>query len=108
MSFGVFPDPQRVYEGRQVNNVRRPLTSDPAIHEFIGHCDAEFEFANRGARVDQHGLLEFAGIEAAELKSIQEKKSAALMRAFKNVPRPGRNDSCPCGSGRKFKKCHGA
>jgi uncharacterized protein len=21
---------------------------------------------------------------------------------------PGRNDPCPCGSGRKFKKCHGA
>ncbi len=23
-------------------------------------------------------------------------------------PQPGRNDPCPCGSGRKFKKCHGA
>ena len=22
-------------------------------------------------------------------------------------PRPGRNDPCPCGSGRKYKKCHG-
>jgi uncharacterized protein YecA (UPF0149 family) len=22
--------------------------------------------------------------------------------------RPGRNDPCPCGSGRKYKKCHGA
>ncbi|MEM9971159.1 MAG: SEC-C metal-binding domain-containing protein, partial [Pseudomonadota bacterium] len=21
---------------------------------------------------------------------------------------PGRNDPCPCGSGRKFKHCHGA
>ncbi|HYN60790.1 MAG TPA: UPF0149 family protein [Rubrivivax sp.] len=24
------------------------------------------------------------------------------------VPTPGRNDPCPCGSGKKFKKCHGA
>jgi preprotein translocase subunit SecA len=24
---------------------------------------------------------------------------------FENV---GRNDLCPCGSGKKFKKCHGA
>jgi uncharacterized protein len=24
------------------------------------------------------------------------------------APTPGRNDPCPCGSGRKFKKCHGA
>jgi uncharacterized protein len=23
-------------------------------------------------------------------------------------PAPGRNDPCPCGSGKKFKKCHGA
>jgi SEC-C motif domain protein len=23
-------------------------------------------------------------------------------------PRPGRNDPCTCGSGKKFKKCHGA
>ncbi|MDH3692849.1 MAG: SEC-C metal-binding domain-containing protein, partial [Gammaproteobacteria bacterium] len=21
---------------------------------------------------------------------------------------PGRNDPCPCGSGKKFKRCHGA
>jgi hypothetical protein len=24
------------------------------------------------------------------------------------LPVVGRNDPCPCGSGRKFKKCHGA
>jgi len=23
-------------------------------------------------------------------------------------PTPGRNDPCPCGSGKKYKKCHGA
>jgi len=23
-------------------------------------------------------------------------------------PKIGRNDPCPCGSGQKFKKCHGA
>jgi SEC-C motif-containing protein len=24
------------------------------------------------------------------------------------TPPPGRNDPCPCGSGKKYKKCHGA
>jgi len=24
------------------------------------------------------------------------------------APKPGRNDPCPCGSGKKYKKCHGA
>jgi uncharacterized protein len=26
---------------------------------------------------------------------------------FKSAPRPGRNDPCPCGSGRKYKQCCG-
>jgi uncharacterized protein YecA (UPF0149 family) len=25
----------------------------------------------------------------------------------RKVPKVGRNDLCPCGSGKKFKKCHG-
>jgi preprotein translocase subunit SecA len=24
-----------------------------------------------------------------------------------NVPKVGRNDPCPCGSGKKYKQCHG-
>ncbi|HPI33565.1 MAG TPA: SEC-C metal-binding domain-containing protein [candidate division Zixibacteria bacterium] len=24
------------------------------------------------------------------------------------MPKVGRNDPCPCGSGKKYKKCHGA
>ena len=29
-------------------------------------------------------------------------------RATATVPEVGRNDPCPCGSGKKYKKCHGA
>nr|MBA2356304.1 SEC-C domain-containing protein [Acidobacteriota bacterium] len=25
-----------------------------------------------------------------------------------DLPKVGRNDDCPCGSGKKYKKCHGA
>jgi preprotein translocase subunit SecA len=31
--------------------------------------------------------------------------ATAAMAQFEGV---GRNDPCPCGSGKKFKKCHGA
>ncbi|NML44574.1 UPF0149 family protein [Ramlibacter sp. G-1-2-2] len=27
---------------------------------------------------------------------------------IRKAPEPGRNDLCPCGSGKKYKKCHGA
>ena len=26
----------------------------------------------------------------------------------RDAPKVGRNDPCPCGSGKKYKKCHGA
>jgi len=27
---------------------------------------------------------------------------------LREAPKVGRNDPCPCGSGKKFKHCHGA
>ncbi len=35
----------------------------------------------------------------------QEEKRTPIKREF---PKVGRNDLCPCGSGKKYKKCHGA
>ena len=32
---------------------------------------------------------------------------AAAAAAVANMPRVGRNDPCPCGSGKKYKHCHG-
>ena len=31
-----------------------------------------------------------------------------LRQPVHKTPMPGRNDPCPCGSGKKFKRCHGA
>ena len=33
---------------------------------------------------------------------------AALQTIRRDMPKVGRNSPCPCGSGKKFKKCHGA
>ena len=39
----------------------------------------------------------------------QAAAAAAQQQTFKrNVDKVGRNDPCPCGSGKKYKKCHGA
>jgi preprotein translocase subunit SecA len=32
---------------------------------------------------------------------------ATALAADSGMPRVGRNDPCPCGSGKKFKLCHG-
>jgi hypothetical protein len=33
---------------------------------------------------------------------------AKVTTVRRDEPKIGRNDPCPCGSGKKFKKCHGA
>jgi hypothetical protein len=51
----------------------------------------------RGFSDEAHGGLLRRGREAREVMAVLE-------RAFAGVQR---NDPCPCGSGRKFKQCHG-
>jgi uncharacterized protein YecA (UPF0149 family) len=62
-------------------------------------------------REKQHKLEELSKrtrskeeIEAEE-KLLKETKKVEPIKA---VEAPGRNDPCPCGSGRKYKKCCGA
>ena len=33
--------------------------------------------------------------------------ATAVAAALSAVPKVGRNDPCPCGSGKKYKQCHG-
>jgi preprotein translocase subunit SecA len=37
-----------------------------------------------------------------------EKAGASNTPATRDTPKIGRNDPCPCGSGKKYKKCHGS
>ncbi len=44
-----------------------------------------------------------APTETGEVETIADAATATAP-----VPRVGRNDPCPCGSGKKYKNCHGA
>jgi preprotein translocase subunit SecA len=54
----------------------------------------------------QHGELEEAGAEANGDLALAEAatKKRPITRPMQKV---GRNDPCPCGSGKKYKHCHG-
>jgi preprotein translocase subunit SecA len=42
-------------------------------------------------------------------EQLQAARQAAAQKVKKREePKVGRNDLCPCGSGKKFKQCHGA
>ncbi|MBX7154648.1 MAG: SEC-C domain-containing protein [Bacteriodetes bacterium] len=37
----------------------------------------------------------------------QEQPRSSVQTVYREEPRVGRNDPCPCGSGKKYKQCHG-
>ena len=45
--------------------------------------------------------------EAAAQQAVARRISANSPAPRPSVPEAGRNDPCPCGSGKKYKKCHG-
>ncbi len=42
-----------------------------------------------------------------ELADIGRAERLKVTQVRRNAPKVGRNDPCPCGSGRKYKQCHG-
>ena len=87
------------------NEVTRVLmTVQVQSPEQLNQAAAEIE--QRGERVsnvtytapDESGQPQVTAEDAARLQSFLENQS---------MPRVGRNDPCPCGSGKKYKLCHG-
>lgn len=56
------------------------------------------------ARLDAFGAAIWAVYDLRQLW----RSLGPRTEAVRNEPEPGRNDLCPCGSGKKYKKCHGA
>ena len=49
------------------------------------------------------------GIDASDFQTNSSDSTPPPVQPIRNfAPQVGRNDPCPCGSGKKYKKCHGA
>ena len=64
-------------------------------------------------RVDDTGIAARAraeveaGPDVSQLSTNRGEASATKAEPVTAAEEPGRNDPCPCGSGKKYKKCHG-
>jgi preprotein translocase subunit SecA len=64
------------------------------------------ELQRRRAAARRRSAMNFTGPnEGATAAGEEAGKVKTVVRA---APKVGRNDPCPCGSGKKYKKCHGA
>jgi hypothetical protein len=94
------PDPNRLFEGRQIDNIRIPLRPGSEVREFIAVSEAIFGVLNAGERADAFGLISIPTDEIRHLLLRKAELQSILARQT-----PSRNSPCPCGSGKKFKRC---
>lgn len=77
-------------------------------HRFAGGCDPRklSHLCDGWRQFYGHARAKFAGL-AAELRAARQAAVPPPPRPAAPAKAPGRNDPCLCGSGRKFKLCHG-
>jgi len=76
-----------------------PLPEPPSAEEV-----KKRQMAMRSLQSQQQASLRAEQQRRAQEAARQQAETAALT---KQMQATGRNDPCPCGSGKKFKKCHG-
>jgi SEC-C motif-containing protein len=73
----------------------------------------EIVATERGGATDDDGIVEFVARGITRGKPFAQRERSRFRRAagrwmYVDAAPPGRNEPCPCGSGAKYKKCHGA
>jgi preprotein translocase subunit SecA len=86
---------------------RREAASAPQPEpEEVDALSAAFSGSQRVARATAPALAQ-AGPDVRKLQTSHGDGPAVKAAPIKVEPKVGRNDPCPCGSGKKYKKCHG-
>jgi Fe-S-cluster containining protein len=84
---------------RIIHAAQNPTDTQGAIRSAIDlECGANAKHHDEGAQSVEEAADRVIDQLRGSLKDLKPKESAE---------RPGRNDPCICGSGKKFKKCHG-
>ncbi len=78
---------------------------EPNVRPDVSHVDFSAHFEERGQRGVMHEKSEFKRIDGQWIfnRALREGPAPVV-----NTAKVGRNDPCPCGSGKKYKKCCGA
>jgi uncharacterized protein len=80
------------------------MTEDDSEAPEVSPLDEDGAPSTSIARLNAFGEAIWAVYDLRELWQTLGPK----VETVRKEAAPGRNDLCPCGSGRKYKKCHGA
>ncbi|GAB7128904.1 UPF0149 family protein YecA [Silvimonas sp. JCM 19000] len=93
-------------DGEFVENVYKISALHQDASDAEGDDDTGIEPLTIGQR--EQRLAELPWLVEDIMYTWLEKKFGQVEQVVNTEPKVGRNDPCPCGSGKKFKKCHGA
>jgi len=101
--------------GLQVLSTQKGTADDKTgVVEFVA------TYKQNGSKVEHHEVSKFKKNDKGEWRFIEGDSHVhkdgeghhhhhhATEPVVREGPKVGRNDPCPCGSGKKYKKCHGA
>lgn len=98
---------------------KRSSTDRQALQNAVSNSEwlkLEIHAVEAGLADDDQGFVEFSAYYQEEQFGVMRERSRFLKEdgkwfyvdgEFRKPQLPGRNDPCWCGSGKKFKKCHG-
>lgn len=107
------PDEKMAWKGKRVPNIKRALSDDPIIDWFIRKAEAHDELDAKYVNSNGQSVVPIYLMQEVEQRfSIELNKLVAEGKVsgnYRGMPqcKTGRNDPCPCGSGKKYKRCHG-
>ncbi|NLX13690.1 MAG: hypothetical protein GXY44_08570 [Phycisphaerales bacterium] len=107
------PQSQYAIEGRemfaQMWRIIRNRVTDTIFKISAGGAESAPRAAAGRPLETRHDSATGAGFAGADNEAAMraQGEAAKIETIRREQPRVGRNDPCPCGSGRKYKQCHG-
>jgi SEC-C motif-containing protein len=80
--------------------------SDGGPDDTKGIIEFVVYYREKGRRIKHHEIAEFE--KENDHWYFKDGRAPQQVQAIRQGPKTGRNDPCPCGSGKKYKKCCGA
>ncbi len=81
-----------------------PPEQSPAMQNMQAQHEEAQSMANQSASNNFNARNAQQGAQNSAMKTGRQAQNVTVVRT---MPKVGRNDPCPCGSGKKYKNCHG-
>jgi len=105
-AYNIFAELMRNINNEVLGNLFRGMAQLQAFEQFLAQAAQQRRAQQEAATITTNSSEEAAAVESAPAPAAKPKLMLPSMMK-KEVPKAGRNDPCPCGSGKKFKSCCG-